>query len=170
MWLTLAALAVPLMFVLDRRLSTLDSVRGSESALVDRRVREEFTTPFSSPLVLVISGLNARAEPDSTRADVRAIVTPLRERPWVTGMASPASSLDTLLLDANHTTAIAILGVKRELPGAIDSLRAITNAMLPLSARAPIDRTALDGRTGGGARPSHGERARDENSRAAHFR
>jgi RND superfamily putative drug exporter len=130
-WLILAAMAVPLMFVLDRRLSTLDSVRGSESALVDRRVREEFDTPFSSPLVLVISGLSARAERDSTRADVRAIVAPLRERAWVTGMVSPASSLDTLLLDANRTTAIAIVGVRRELPGAIDSLRAITSAMLP---------------------------------------
>jgi RND superfamily putative drug exporter len=130
-WVILAALAVPLMFVLDRRLSTLDSVRGSESARVDRRVRGEFATPFASPLVLVISGLSARAEIDSTRADVRAIVAPLRDRPWVTGMISPASSLDTLLLDAKRTTAIAILGVSRELTGAVDSLRAMTAAMVP---------------------------------------
>lgn len=130
-WLVLAALAVPLMFVLERRLSTLDSVRGSESALVDRRVREEFATPFASPLVLVISGLSARSEIDSTRADVRAIVAPLRERPWVSGMISPASSLDTLLLDAGRTTAIAIFGVQRGLTGAVDSLRAVTSAMRP---------------------------------------
>ena len=130
-WLFLAALSVPLMFVLDRRLSTLDSVRGSESAQVDRRVREEFATPFASPLVLVISGLSPRAEVDSTRADVRAIVTPLRERPWVTGVVSAASSLDTLLLDATRTTAIAIFGVKREVAGAVDSLRAMTSAMVP---------------------------------------
>ena len=130
-WLIIALFAVPLQFVLDRRLSALGSVRGSESAMVDRRVREEFNSPFASPVVLVISGLRPSAVIDSTRADVRAIVAPLRARQWITGVVSPASSLDTLLLDSSRTTAIAIFGVRRNMPGAVDSLRAMTLAMTP---------------------------------------
>jgi RND superfamily putative drug exporter len=130
-WAIIAVLSLPLQFVLDRRLSTLDAVRGSESALVDRRARAEFDSPFASPALLVIAGLRPNAELDSTRADVRAIVAPLRAHPAVTGMISPASSLDTLLLGADGTTAIAIFGIKRDVPGAIDSLRAMTSTMLP---------------------------------------
>ncbi len=130
-WAVVAVLSVPLKLLLDRRLSTLSSVRGSESASVDQRVRDEFDSPFASPAVLVIAGLRSNAEIDSTRADVRAIVTPLRANTAVTGVISAASSLDTLLLGAHGTTAIAIFGVDPRRPGAIDSLRTATQAMLP---------------------------------------
>src|ERR1039458_5999594 len=113
-WAIIAALSVPLLFVLDRRLSTLGTVRGSESAVVDRRVREGFDSPFATPALLVIAGLRPSADLDSTRADVRAIVSPLRANPAVTGAISPASSLDTLLLGAHGTAAIAIFGLRRD--------------------------------------------------------
>ncbi|MFI5245775.1 MAG: MMPL family transporter, partial [Gemmatimonadales bacterium] len=130
-WAIIAAMSVPLLSILDRRLSTLGAVRGSESAAVDRRVRDSFDSPFASSALLVLSGLRPSAELDSTRADVRAIVSPFLTSPAVTGVISPASSLDTLLLGADGTTALVIVGLKRDVPGAIDSLRALTGAMLP---------------------------------------
>jgi putative drug exporter of the RND superfamily len=130
-WAIIAATSVPFVFVLDRRLSTQGAVRGSESAAVDRRIRDGFDSPFATSAVLVISGLRTNAEPDSTRADVRAIVSPLRASPAATGVISPASSLDTLLVAANGTTALAVVGLRRDMPGALDSLRAITGAILP---------------------------------------
>jgi putative drug exporter of the RND superfamily len=130
-WAIIAALSIPLQLRLDRRLSTLGTVRGSESAAVERRMREDFASPFASPALLVIAGLRENTEMDSTRADVRAIVAPIRANPAVTGMISAASSLDTLLLDSRRSTALAIVGIRRENPGAVDSLRALTRAMLP---------------------------------------
>jgi putative drug exporter of the RND superfamily len=130
-WAIIATMSVPLLFVLDRRLSTLGTVRGSESGAVDGRVRTGFDSPFASSALLVVAGLRPNTELDSTRADVRAIVSAFRTNPAVTGVISPASSLDTLLLGVDGTTALVMVGMKRDMPGAIDSLRAMTGAMLP---------------------------------------
>ena len=129
-WAIFALLSVFPQRMLERRLAASSTVRGSESAELERRVREEFASPFASTALLVISGLIERANVDSTRSDVRAAVALIASHAAVTELISPASSLDTILLDARRTTALAIVGIRSDYPHAIDSLRALSEGIL----------------------------------------
>ncbi len=96
---------------------------------MEQRIRDEFRSPFSDPALLVVTGLAHPADSDAGRAAMRDILAPLLASHAVVGAVSPGSSLDTLLVGvgANNTTALAIVGLS-PLPGAMDSVRAITTA------------------------------------------
>ncbi len=86
-------------------------VAGSPSARVADRLDHEFRAPFARSAVLFIAGLPVAAASDSGRALVRTIVAPLQAVPDVTGVLSPATSLDTLLLGDDGHSALVVIGL-----------------------------------------------------------
>ena len=128
-WIAAALLTIPLQHRLDRSIGGIGGVDGTESAEATRQLRTDFDSPFTSPALLVVSHLAHAADSDSGRADLRAILAPLLASHAVVAALSPAFSLDTLLVGANHTTAIAIVGLTPSVRDPIDSVRAITAAI-----------------------------------------
>lgn len=59
------------------------------------------------------------------------MIAPLLASRAVVAVLSPASSLDTLLVGSDGTTAIAIAGLAPSTPDAIDSVRTVTRGALP---------------------------------------
>jgi RND superfamily putative drug exporter len=124
--LGVAALLAPFQHRLDDAATDISPVAGSESATVDQILATEFSSSLLDPSVLVITGLPIPANTDSGRAIVRALVAPLAASPLVDGIVSPANSLDTLLVGSDRATAIALVGLRRGVPSALDSVRALT--------------------------------------------
>lgn len=109
-WLTLAIVAFPFARSMDGRVESVSRLTGAESAAVDRTLIERFGSPFARSAVLVLSGIRD-ASSDAGRAQVRDVVSQLASLPFVTAVASPATSLDTLLTGAGGAGAIAIFGI-----------------------------------------------------------
>ncbi|HYV98523.1 MAG TPA: MMPL family transporter [Gemmatimonadaceae bacterium] len=114
---------------IDASISAAHTVAGTESGEVEERLNMEFHSPFTRPALLVATGLAHAADSDSGRADMRAIVAPLQSTQAVIAVLSPGSSLDTMLVGTDKTTAVAVVGLAA-IPGAMDSVRAITRARL----------------------------------------
>lgn len=130
-WTIAAALLLPGFLRLDESLRPTSPVSGTESAQVEQRLAESFDSPFATTAILVMTGIPAvGADTAAWRAAVRGIVAPIGALPGVTGLISPASSLDTLLASHDGSTAIAIVGLAG--PQLIDSLRAVTTRDLPI--------------------------------------
>ncbi|MES1259556.1 MAG: MMPL family transporter, partial [Gemmatimonadota bacterium] len=129
-WLIAAILLLPGLLHLDATLRPASPVAGTESARVEERLAESFDSPFATTAVLVMTGLPAiDRDTNGWRAVIRAIVAPIATIPGVTGLISPASSLDTLFASHDGRTAIALVGVTGAAP--MDSLRARTARELP---------------------------------------
>jgi RND superfamily putative drug exporter len=135
LWIAVALALLPMQSRLDASIRASSGVVGTESADVDRIVREGFASPFAQPALLVVTGVPQPVDSDSGRAVVREIVGPLLATRAVVGVLSPASSLDTLLVGADKRTALAIVGLNSAFGGAIDSVRAITTAQLAAQQR-----------------------------------
>jgi RND superfamily putative drug exporter len=130
-WLIVAMLLFPGLRRLDASLRPTSPVSGTQSALVEARLAESFDSPFATTAILVMTGIPPiGSDTAAWRAQVRRIVTPIGTLPGVTGLVSPASSLDTLLASRDGSTAIAIVGVTG--PALIDSLRRLTVRNLPM--------------------------------------
>lgn len=130
LWFVLALLLAPFQRRLDESTSDVAPVSGSESATVDRRLRTDFASSLLDPSVLVITGLPTAANTDSGRAIIRALLAPLAASRFVDAMISPATSLDTLLVGSDRTTAIALVGLRTNIPSALDSVRALTSRLV----------------------------------------
>ncbi|MGH7583860.1 MAG: MMPL family transporter [Gemmatimonadales bacterium] len=129
-WVLAALLLLPGLRRLDTMLRPVSPVAGTESALVDSRLATEFDSPFTATALLVLSGVPALgADTAAWRASVRAVVTALAAAPGVTGILSPATSLDTLLASRDGRTVIVVVGAQRV--DVIDSLRVLTQRSLP---------------------------------------
>jgi RND superfamily putative drug exporter len=81
--------------------------------------------------LLVATGLAMPSTTDAGRQAWREIVAPLLNSSAVVAVVSPGSALDTLLVGVDPTTAIAIVGLRRDVTGALDSVRAVTKTHLP---------------------------------------
>lgn len=127
-WCAVALVLWPLQRRIDAGITLSSSVAGTESAEADRIFKSDLASPFTEPALLVMSGLSHAADSDSGRADVRAIIAPLLASRAVVAALSPGSSLDTLLVGTDRTTAIAIVGLTPGFAGAMDSARGITRA------------------------------------------
>jgi len=129
-WAVAAILLLPGFLRLNAVLRPASPVAGTESAQVEERLAESFDSPFATTAMLVLTGLPALGTDTAAwRATIRGIVTPITALPGVTGLISPASSLDTLLASHDGRTAIAFIGISG--PQQIDSLRAFTARKLP---------------------------------------
>ena len=126
LWLALALALWPFHGRLQRELRATNPVRGSESALADAQLRDAFDSPARAVAILVISGLPMRADSDDGRATVRRLVASVRTTQGVGVVISPGTSLDTMLLGSNGTTALALVGLTDDDPAVLASLRAIT--------------------------------------------
>jgi hypothetical protein len=75
---------LPFSYKVERRLETAVRIKGAESRKVDLELAERFQSPYTHPLVLVISGI---PDPDSAEsADALAFLTSsLRSVPGVSG-------------------------------------------------------------------------------------
>lgn len=81
------------------------------SARVAERLRHDFGDPMARTLVLLVDGLPVPAASDSGRALVRHLVDGIARQPGVSGIISPAGSLDTLLLGDDGRSAIVVVGL-----------------------------------------------------------
>jgi putative drug exporter of the RND superfamily len=122
----IALILAPFVRRLDDATADISPVAGSESARVDRILATDFSSSLLDPSVLVITGLSQPANTDSGRAIVRALVAPLAASGFVDAVVSPATSLDTLLVGTDRTTAVALVGLRANVPFALDSARALT--------------------------------------------
>jgi putative drug exporter of the RND superfamily len=129
-WILAALVLLPFSGFLDRGATFAGPVRGTESAVAERMLREKFDSPFGNLAILVMSGLPHAADSFDGRADVRTIMTPLLASHATVGSLSPGNSLDTLLVGADKTTAIALVGLNPSVPNAVDSMRLATAAGL----------------------------------------
>lgn len=84
-------------------------VRDGEAARVDRRLAEEFGTPRGDVLLLSIRGLPVTADADSGRALLRTLLAPIAAHPAVLQVVSPGHALDSLLIGAPATNAVALV-------------------------------------------------------------
>jgi RND superfamily putative drug exporter len=124
--LVLAAVAALLLFP-DRGVPTPTGIRGSESAVVTERLRDEFGSAFARSAVLLFDDLPVPAMSDSGRALVRRVVTPIAAVPGIAAVLSPATLLDTLLHSADGQVAIAVVGYDD--PSALAAARRLTDSL-----------------------------------------
>jgi len=126
-WFILTLLVWPFASLLGRHVEPASAVDGAESSRVEAALGSTFGSAFARSAVLVLPDLE-RASSDDGRARVRAIVALIDTLPFVTGIVSPATSLDTLLTGAGGTGAAAIVGVDATVQpaAAIDALRRAT--------------------------------------------
>lgn len=118
--------AIPGMALLNRTSPGFAPVDGSESAEVERRIAEDFETPFAWTGVLVVSRLSVDPSSEPGRALIRRIVTPIEAIPGVRAVISPGTSLDTMLVGRDRRTAVVIVGLNRETDRVVDSLRSLS--------------------------------------------
>ncbi len=131
MWALALVVLVPLGLRWNARAGLAPAGAATESSDVDRRLHDAFTSPFATSAVLVIGGLTPPGDTDRWRAMIRDITAPIAAQSVVSAVISPGTSLDTLLVSRDFSTALALVGVRDAVPGALDSLRAVTAALLP---------------------------------------
>ncbi|HEV8409767.1 MAG TPA: MMPL family transporter, partial [Gemmatimonadaceae bacterium] len=125
-WITAALLLFPFQRRLDRSIRASSAVGGTGSAAAEARIHSGFDSPFGEPALLVVSGLAHPADSDSGRMVMREIAARLLATRAAVGVLSSGSSLDTLLVGTDRTTALAIVGVNGTMPDAMDTLRTQT--------------------------------------------
>jgi len=142
-WVVAVVALLPLQARWNSRLAVVTPVGGTPSAEVDRRLHQEFDSPFATSAVLVIAGLDPPHDTDQWRAAVRTVTDPVAAYPAVTAVLSAGNSLDTLLVAPDFSLALAIVGLDGTIPGALDSLRAASRRALP-ELRATMPRLTLE--------------------------
>lgn len=125
-WCLVALALWPFRGRLERELRATNPVRGSQSAVVDTRLRDAFNSPVRETAILVIGGLRARADSEPGRAEVRRLVAPLRTMAGVGVVVSPATSLDTMLVGSTGHSALVLVGLSSDDPLLLTALRETT--------------------------------------------
>lgn len=108
-WILACTIIVPLAHDLDRRLVPAGRVPGSESQQVENALANRFSSPYARYAVLVVTGLDVRTA--AGEAALREIVETVGKLPIVSGVISPITSTDTLLVGSGGG-AIIVAGIR----------------------------------------------------------
>lgn len=106
-WALALAAAAPAAARVERALDVSARVEGSESAAVERMLRERFDSPFARYAVLVATGLPPAGTPPGDSA-VRRIVRELRTLPAITATLSFLDGRDSLFAPAGGGTFVVV--------------------------------------------------------------
>lgn len=105
------------------------AVNQSEAASVDQQLAEQFESPFTTSLVLVISGIPALDEVDGIDV-LLDVVTQIKQQENVAGVLSYIETVDPVFLSEHGTFALVGLDPgDRRLDAIVPELREVTRSM-----------------------------------------
>jgi len=132
-WICLGLAVIPLGQHLDHRLVPAGRIADSESEQLVELLQTHFSSRFTRYAILAASGLDLR---DSAgRAALADIVASVDTLPIVTGVLSPLTSPDTMLVSSDSSGAIIVVGIaaaETDIDGEVTALRSST---APIAAR-----------------------------------
>jgi RND superfamily putative drug exporter len=126
-WVLVCLVVIPLGRNLDHRLIPAGRIPASESERVEHLLDQRFGSHFARYAILVATGIDLRHS--GGRAALGDVVASLDTLEMVTGVFSPLTSTDTLLVGADSTGAIMVVGVAaggRQVDAVVTTLRAAT--------------------------------------------